>query len=169
MQSNIFELIDLLVKMSSSTSNIDELKADLDDTNNSISLTEDKLKDLESDMNDDKYFDASSEIVDRNIKISLVKKIQKLNKIKSDLEKELDQVKEDERCIHSKIDDIKNKIDEANNYNSVVTSSPYNKESFSNMIAAENERISNLVMKKEELDSSYEKIQKKIEYLSDSL
>ena len=93
MQSNIFELIDLLVKMSSSKSNIDELKADLDDTLNSIATTEDKLKQLEADMTDDKYFDASSEIVDRNIKISLVKKISDLNKIKSDLERELSKLR----------------------------------------------------------------------------
>lgn len=169
MQSNIFELIDLLVKMSSSTSNIDELKADLEDTLNSINDTEDKLKQLEADMTDEKYFDASSEIVDRNIKISLVKKIQKLNKIKADLERELDQVKEDERNVHSKIENIKSQIDEANNYNSVISSNTNNKDSFTNMVAAENERISTLISKKEDLDSSYEKIQKKVEYLSNSL
>lgn len=169
MQSNIFELIDLLVKMSSSKSNIDELKADLDDTLNNISLTEDKLKQIEAEMTDEKYFDASSEIVDRNIKISLVKKIQKLNKIKSDLERELDQVKEDERNIHSKIEDNKKEIDEANNYNQVISTCSNNKESFTNMLASENERITDLLAKKEELDSAYLKIQKKVEYLSNSL
>ena len=169
MQSNIFELIDLLVKMSSSNSNIDELKADLEDTINNIGITENKLKELEADMNDDKYFDASSEIVDRNIKISLVKKIQKLNKIKSDLERELDQVKEDEYNIHTKIDELKSEIDSANEYNNVITSNSNNKDSFTNMIASENERISSLLQRKEELDSTYNKIQKKVEYLSDSL
>ena len=169
MQSNIFELIDLLVKMSSSNSNIDELKADLEDTINDISITESKLKDIEADMTDEKYFDASSEIVDRNIKISLVKKIQKLNKIKSDLEKELDQVKEEEKDIHSKIEDTKDALDNANEYNSIITKNSNNKESFTNMIATENERISNLLLKKEDLDATYDKIQKKIEYLSDSL
>ena len=169
MQSNIFELIDLLVKMSSSKSNIDELKADLDDTLNSIATTEDKLKQIESEMTDEKYFDASSEIVDRNIKISLVKKIQKLNKIKSDLERELDQVKEEERDTHSKIEDIKKEIDEANNYNEIISKGSNNKESFTNMLASENERIADLLSKKEELDSTYSKIQKKVEYLSNSL
>lgn len=169
MQSNIFELIDLLVKMSSSKSNIDELKADLDDTLNSIATTEDKLKQLEADMTDDKYFDASSEIVDRNIKISLVKKISDLNKIKSDLERELDQVKEEESIVHAKIEDIKSELAIANEYNQVITSSSNNKESFTNMLASENERISNLIQKKEELDASYSKIQKRVEYLSDAL
>lgn len=169
MQSNIFELIDLLVKMSASNSNIDELKAALAETEENIGITESKLKELESDMNDDKYFDASSEIVDRNIKISLVKKIQKLNKIKADLEKELDQVKEEEKDIHSKLEDVTNEINSANEYNSVITSNNNNKDSFTNMIASENERISNLIAKKEELESSYGKIQKKVEYLSDSL
>ena len=36
MQSNIFELIDLLVKMSGSKANLDELKADLTDTEKEI-------------------------------------------------------------------------------------------------------------------------------------
>ena len=169
MQSNIFELIDLLVKMSSSTSNIDELKADLDDTLNNISLTEDKLKQIEAEMTDDKYFDASSEIVDRNIKISLVKKIQKLNKIKSDLERELDQVKEDERSIHSQMEDIKKEIDEANKYNAIISTTSSNKESFTNMLASENERITELLSKKVDLEENYSKVQKKVEYLSNSL
>ena len=169
MQSNIFELIDLLVKMSSSTSNIDELKADLDDTLNNISLTEDKLKQIEAEMTDDKYFDASSEIVDRNIKISLVKKIQKLNKIKSDLERELDQIKEDERSIHSQMEDIKKEIDEANKYNAIISTTSSNKESFTNMLASENERITELLSKKVDLEENYSKVQKKVEYLSNSL
>ena len=169
MQSNIFELIDLLVKMSSSNSNIDELKADLDDTLNNISITEDRLNELEADMTDEKYFDASSEIVDRNIKISLVKKIQKLNKLKSDLEKELDQVREEEQSIHDKITDLKKEIDEANSYNSIITSTGSGKNTFTNMIASENDRISKLISKKEDLDSTYSKIQKKVQYLSDSL
>ena len=169
MQSNIFELIDLLVQMSSSKSNIDELKADLEDTLNEISLTEVKLKELEADMNDEKYFDASSEIVDRNIKISLVKKIQGLNKIKSDIEKELDQAKQEEIDVHSQLEDIKKQINEANEYNSVISSIDSKKESFTNMIAVENERISNLLVRKEELESVYEKVQKKVEYLSNSL
>ena len=169
MQSNIFELIDLLVKMSSSKSNIDELKADLEDTLNSIADTESKLRELESDMTDDKYFDASSEIVDRNIKISLVKKISNLNKIKSDLERELDQVKEEESNIHIKIEDIKSQLAVANEYNQVITANNNNKESFTNMLASENERITTLIQRKEELDAGYAKVQKRIEYLSDSL
>lgn len=169
MQSNIFELIDLLVKMSSSKSNIDELKADLTDTLNSIEVTEDKLRQIEADMDDEKYFDASSEIVDRNIKISLVKKIQKLNKLKNDLQLELDQVKEDEYSIHTKVEFIKKQLEEANKYNTVITENSSSNDSFTNMIATENERISDLISKKEDLESTYNKIQKKVEYLSDSL
>ena len=44
MQSNIFELIDLLVKMSGSTSNLDELKADLDDTESRILKLQKKIR-----------------------------------------------------------------------------------------------------------------------------
>lgn len=166
MQSNIFELIDLLVKMSGSNSNLDELKADLDDTEIKIQETQKELDTLENEMNDDKYFDASSEIVDRNIKISLVKKIQKLNKIKSDIDKELESAKEEELSLHNQLEDLKDEINNANSYNDYINKTENPTEAYTNMIAVENNRITKLINKKENLSDKYEKVQKKVEYLA---
>ncbi|MBO4601041.1 MAG: hypothetical protein J5634_02270 [Bacilli bacterium] len=169
MQSNIFELIDLLVKMSGSKSNLDELKADLDDTESRILKVQKKLDNLDEEMSDDKYFDAQSEIVDRNIRISLVKKIQKLNKVKNDISKDLDAAKSDEITFHKELDDLIDKINEANKYNDVINDTKSNSDSFNQMIESENKRISHLVEKKKDLEERYSDVQKKVEYLADSL
>ena len=166
MQSNIFELIDLLVKMSGSKSNLDELKADLTDTEKEIEETQKKLDILEEEMDDDKYFDASSEIVDRNIKISLVKKIQKLNRIKSDVDQELEDIKSEELSLHNELEDLKIEINKANQYNDFINKMENPTEAYTNMIAVENNRITKLIDKKEELENKYDKVQKKVEYLA---
>ena len=135
MQSNIFDLIDLLVKMSGSNSNLDELKADLIDTETNIQEAEMDLNNLDEEMTDDKYFDASSEIVDRNIKISLVKKIKDLNRVKNDLGKELDNVKGDEVVLHNKLDEVRETISKANKYNNLINDSKDdNKESYNALL-----------------------------------
>ena len=169
MQSNIFELLDLLVNMSGSKSNLDELKAELADTEKRIEKTEKKLENFEQEMTDDKYFDASSEIVDRNIKISLVKKIQKVNRVKHDLEKELDNIKGEEELLHRELEDIRDEISAANNYNSIINETTFENESYTKMVTSENDRISRLVSRKEELEEKYDKIQKKVEYIALSL
>ena len=169
MQSNIFDLIDLLVKMSGSKSNLDELKAELDDIESSILKVQKKLNNLEDEMNDDKYFDASSEIVDRNIKISLIKKIQKLNKVKNDIEKDLEASKSDEIKLHDELEAIKEEIRKANSYNDIISKNVSDSESYNNMIASENDRISDLITRKEVLEESYNSVQKKVEYLANSI
>lgn len=169
MQSNIFELIDLLVKMSGSKSNLDELKAELDDIESSILKAQKKLNNLEEEMNDDKYFDASSEIVDRNIKISLIKKIQKLNKVKNDISKDLETSKSDEIKLHDELEVVKEEIRKANKYNDIISKNVSESESYNNMIASENDRISDLVTRKEVLEESYNSVQKKVEYLANSI
>ncbi len=168
MQSNIFELIDLLVKMSGSNSNIDELKADLDDTDIKIEETQEELRRLEDEMSDDKYFDASNEIVDRNIKISLTKKIQKLTKIKNDIDRELEDVMEEENRLHIELENITEEISNANTYNSVINEIDDKSDAYSEMVAIENSRINRLNQAKEDLENRYEKIQKKVEYLAQS-
>lgn len=168
MQSNIFELIDLLVKMSGSNSNIDELKADLGDTDIKIEETQEELRRLEDEMSDDKYFDASNEIVDRNIKISLTKKIQKLTKIKNDIDRELEDVMEEENRLHIELENITEEISNANTYSSVINEIDDKSDAYSEMVAIENSRINRLNQAKEDLENRYEKIQKKVEYLAQS-
>ena len=168
MQSNIFELIALLVKMSGSNSTIDELKADLGDTDIKIEETQEELRRLEDEMSDDKYFDASNEIVDRNIKISLTKKIQKLTKIKNDIDRELEDVMAEENRLHIELENITEEISNANTYSSVINEIDDKSDAYSEMVAIENSRINRLNQTKEDLENRYEKIQKKVEYLAQS-
>lgn len=168
MQSNIFELIDLLVKMSGSGSNIDELKADLDDTDLAIDETQEELRKLEGEMNDDKYFDASNEIVDRNIKISLTKKIQKLTKIKNDIDSELAAIIEEENRLHIDLENINEEIRNASSYSDVINDIDSKSEAYADMVAIESTRINKLNETKADLENRYEKVQKKVEYLAQS-
>ena len=169
MNLSILELIDLLVKMSSSESNLDELKAKLDDVDSRIFNVQKKLSNAEKELSSDKYFDASNEIVDRNIKISLSKSIQKLNKVKNDINSELESEKELELSLHNELDEVRKEIESANKYNDVINKSSISSDSFNNMIASENKRISDLVCKKEALENKYNTVQKKVEYLAMSL
>lgn len=169
MNLSILELIDLLVKMSSSKSNLDELKARLDDVDSSIFAMQKKLSDIEIELSSDKYFDASNEIVDRNIKISLSKNIQKLNKVKNEITLELEKEKSFEKTLHDDLEDIRKEIAKANKYNEIINKTVVSTDSFNNMIASENKRISDLVSKKEELENNYNSVQKKVEYLAMSL
>ena len=169
MNLSILELIDLLVKMSSSESNLDELKAKLDDVDSRIFNVQKKLSNAEKELSSDKYYDASNEIVDRNIKISLSKSIQKLNKVKNDINSELESEKELELSLHNELDEVRKEIESANKYNDVINKSSISSDSFNNMIASENKRISDLVCKKEALENKYNTVQKKVEYLAMSL
>jgi len=164
MQSNIFELIDLLVKMSGSTANLDELKAELDDTESKIFKLQQKLQNLEEDMNDEKYFDASSEIVDRNIKISLVQKLHKLEKVRNDIEKELESAEAAEVACARELEEVNEKINAANEINMVINENASETEAYKNMIAAENNRFSKLLSKRDELSEESSALQRKTEY-----
>jgi len=164
MQSNIFELIDLLVKMSGSTANLDELKAELDDTESKIFKLQQKLQNLEEDMNDEKYFDASSEIVDRNIKISLVQKLHKLEKVRNDIEKELESAEAAEVACARELEEVNEKINAANEINMVINENASETEAYNNMIAAENNRFSKLLSKRDELSEESSALQRKTEY-----
>ena len=78
MHNDIIAKIDALVKMSDSNANVGTLKVELREVECSIKEKQLELKELKSSMTDDKYFDASGEIVDKNIEISLTKKIKAL-------------------------------------------------------------------------------------------
>ena len=77
-KSDVFNKIDTLVAMARSKNVAEDLVLELDTLEKKIQASKVKLLDLNESMTEDKYFDASSEIVDRNIEIGLTKKIKKL-------------------------------------------------------------------------------------------
>lgn len=110
MQSKIFSLIDLLLKMANTKNTYEELEAKRNLLLDEINNLKKAIDDLGSSMTDDKYFDASSEIVDRNIEISIVKKLANLEYEEEELEKKLDEKRKKEQDLLVSIEKLKERI-----------------------------------------------------------
>lgn len=110
MQSKIFSLIDLLLKMANTKNTYEELEAKRNLLLDEINNLKKAIDDLSSSMTDDKYFDASSEIVDRNIEISIVKKLANLEYEEEELEKKLDEKRKEEQDLLVSIEKLKERI-----------------------------------------------------------
>ena len=83
MNAKINEILNLFINISGEKYNISELLDELDRIDKRIPELNDKIAKLKAGMTEDKYFDASSEIIDRNIEISLQKKLDHLyNRLK---------------------------------------------------------------------------------------
>ena len=79
MNKKINELLDLFIKISGEKHNLIDLLDELKRIDKRIPELTKRLEALKSSMSDEKYFDASSEIIDRNIELSLQKKLDYLN------------------------------------------------------------------------------------------
>ena len=75
MNTKIIELLNVFSKMSGEQESASKLNDELNKINELIPKLNDKLVDIKATINDDKYFDASSEIIDRNLELSLKKKL----------------------------------------------------------------------------------------------
>ena len=115
-----FNLLDILVKMTNSKSNADTLTAELEDIKSELNYKRRTLKNLQDSITDDKYFDASSEIVDRNIEISTSKKIRNLEYVITDLNNELKELQTTEKNALDEIHNLENKIANFESYLEVV-------------------------------------------------
>lgn len=175
MQRDIIELIDTLVKMAGSTSNYETLSSELDEIKKLITKKEIDLQELKESMVDDKYFDASGEVVDRNIEISLTKKIKRLNKMAEDLKEDMNLAKEDEERLHDEIKKLKSELDASSKYIDVIeerihnTASAEIKENYQELLTIERNNFSTIELKLSEKQAEYEKVEKQIECLSVAL
>ena len=75
MNTKIIELLDVYIKLSGESLNVLDIQSDIDRYDKLIPQLTKKIEKLEDGINSDKYFDASSEIIDRNIEVSLKKKL----------------------------------------------------------------------------------------------
>lgn len=89
MHTKIIDLINILVKMSGEKENIKSLNEEILHLDNLLPELKKDLESLTVSISDDKYFDAASEIIDRNIELSLKKKI---NSLQLDLKKEAEKI-----------------------------------------------------------------------------
>lgn len=114
MQKDLIFKIDTLIEMSKSTSNIDTLKAELEEINEEIEIKKRELDEQRKSMQDEKYIKASDRIIDENIKVSLELKIRKLESSQKELEKALNEALKKEDDAHKKLDDLQDKIAKLN-------------------------------------------------------
>lgn len=110
MHTEVFNNIDTLIDMANSSLSIDEITAELTSLKKQIKRKENDIEDLKTIMTESRYFNASNELVDKNIEISLKNKITRLNRKQKDLKKDLDEVKNQERTLHNEITSLQEKF-----------------------------------------------------------
>ena len=112
-REDFFKNIDSLVKMvNPKVTNLDSLNASLDELNEKQNNLKIERKDLKSEMTDDRYYDATSEIVDRNNLINLKKKITLVNNKLKNSEKRLGNLIKSEEQTHIKLIGLEASISE---------------------------------------------------------
>lgn len=175
MQADIIELIDTLVRMTGSTTNVETLQNELDEIKKLITNKEIDLQDLKESMVDDKYYDASGEVVDRNIEISLTKKIKRLKKMADEIKEELETAKNDELALHDEVKKLKEELDASSKYIEVIeerihtTNSAEIKENYQELLTIERNNYATIEVKLSEKLAEYSRVQKEIECLAVAL
>ncbi len=171
MQNEVIAKIDSLLKISEPQSNIETLKVELREIECSIKEINLNIKELKSSMNDDKYFDASAEIVDKNIEISLAKKIKSIKKSLEELENQIVKQSILEQNQHDKIEKIKKEIVEQNAFieilkEKIASNFDFDKENFKTLLKENEQKLKSNEKELTKLTKDYEKIQGKLEVLS---
>lgn len=173
MQTNIFSLIEELVSMSGSNNNFDTLDSELTIINSEIPRLESELAELTSSMVEEKYFDASQEIVDRNIEISVSKKLSKLEKEYDDLKEKIDKLEKEEQKHFETIDSLKQKIIKTKKNLNLVDQRINNSESdetktlYSSLFEEEQSKITELQNELELKNKALDKLNREIASLDD--
>ena len=171
MQNDIIAKIDALVKMCDSQSNVGTLKVELRELDCEIKEIKLELKELMSSISDDKYFDASGEIVDKNIEISLSKKIKVLRKSLEELEGQLSEVVSEEEKKFKDIEILRNIISESESFIEVLNTkidsvSGEEKNHFKTLLKEIETKLKETKKELDKKQKSYEKVQGKLEVLS---
>lgn len=111
MNAEVFSNIDTLINMADSELSIDEVNAELISLNRQIRNKQNEIEDLESLMTDSRYFNASNELVDKNIEISLKNKISRLNRKIKEVKNNIEEIKNREKSLYENINSLKSKIE----------------------------------------------------------
>lgn len=168
MQTNIFSLIEELVSMSGSTSDFDALNSELSLLEIEIPKIKKEIKELTSSMTEDKYFDASQEIVDRNIELSVSKKLNKLEKEFDELQQKQDELQAKEKEVTEIVESLNKKITSAKKTIEMInnriesSSEEKTKNVYSNVFKEENAKIEVLQEKLEDKNNLLEKFSSEV-------
>ena len=165
MHTEIFNNIDLLVEMAGSLLNVDDINAELISLNKEIQEKKQRLEDLKGMMNDARYFNASSELIDKNIEVSLKSKLTRLNRKIKDIELKLGEVQKEESKLQIDIDSLKDKINENKKYIAIIEGKATNHDSsyYQKILASEKKHLQELESELERKTERYENVKKELE------
>lgn len=171
MQNDVLAKIDTLIQMSDCQSDINALRIQLSELEKTIIKKENELKLIKNSINEDKYYDESAEIVDKNIEISLNKKIKNLKKSLIDIESQLSDELAKENELNLKLEQLKKEIEEKENFLDILDEkiemlSNDEKENFENLKIETEEKLEKAKKQYNSKKKCYDKIQGKLEVLS---
>lgn len=167
MHTEVFNNIDTLIEMAgASLKNMDEVNAELITLKRQIRNKNNEIEDFKSLLTDSRYFNASNELVDKNIEISLKNKIARLKRKIKEIENNEKDLISNEETLHAEIKDLKKKIAKNEKYISVLEvkiSSNADNEYYNNMLDTENNNIKELKTILDNKTSDYDSILKELE------
>lgn len=167
MHTEVFNNIDTLIEMAgASLKNMDEVNAELITLKRQIRNKNNEIEDFKSLLTDSRYFNASNELVDKNIEISLKNKIARLKRKIKEIENNEKDLISNEETLHAEIKDLKKKIAKNEKYISVLEvkiNSNADNEYYNNMLDTENNNIKELKTILDNKTSDYDSILKELE------
>lgn len=166
MQTEVFNNIDTLIEMSGLSSNAEEINTELITLKRQIKNKNNEIEDLKSIMTDTRYFNASNELVDKNIEISLKNKISRLNRKLKNIENELEEINISEIKLHTEIKELKNKLDDNKKYVTVLEEKATNSTSndyFKNLLKQEKDNVEALTKTLDEKTEEHQKVLKELD------
>lgn len=172
MHKEVFDNIDLLIKMANSPLNIDEINTELISLKKSIRKKREEIEDLKSMMDDTRYFNASNELVDKNIEISLKNNLKRLNRKIKEIEETLENKKNEESNLFNNIKTLQQKLSDNEKYLQLLdqkVKDSNNKEYYRNLKNKEEENIKYLENELKLKEKNHEEVLKEVELTSQGL
>ncbi len=166
MHTEVFNNIDILINMASSNLSIDEINMELISLRRQIKNKRNEMEDLKSLMTETRYFNASNELVDKNIEISLKNKISRLNRNIKDINNHITDVKSREKSLHNDITDLKKRLKKNETYVKTLTVKAGNSENNTYYKELLDKETSNVALLNEELsvkEEQYDEVLKELE------
>lgn len=171
MTTDVFENIDILLMMADSKLNIDEASTELMSLTKQIASKKSELEDLKTLMTDTRYFNASNELVDKNIEISIKNKLNHLNSRLKELSLNLEEIKKEESEMHEDITNIKNSLSSNEEYLTTLeikTKNTNNNDYYKSLFAKELENNKRLTENLQTKEKAYLEILKELELTTTS-
>ena len=123
-------------------------------------------------MTDSRYFNASNELVDKNIEISLKNKITRLNRKAKNIRNDIEEISRNEFKLHEEIKKLKEKLSNNTEYINVLkikVENTKNNKYYSNLLKKEEENVKSLNKILADKNKQYDSIIKELDLLNQAL